>query len=106
MRPHRATAELTGRQGPYRGHEGLRAYVHDVAAVWHSLELTPTAFRPANQSVIVFGRADTNSGAVAKTVDVLWVWRLSEGLVVSIEVFQTPRQDPTQKRGHARPLRQ
>lgn len=94
VRPHQNTSERTGRQAPYRGHEGLRAYVGDIATVWKSLELTPTAFRPANQSVIVFGRADASSETETTTVDVLWVWRLRDGLIASVEVFQTPRQAP------------
>lgn len=75
LRPHRETSELTGREAPYRGYEGIRAYVRDIADVWQSLKLTPTAFRPAQGSVIVFGRAEANSGAETKTLDVLWVWR-------------------------------
>jgi PAS domain S-box-containing protein len=96
LRPYRATSELTGREAPYRGHEGIRAYVHDVADVWKSLKLMPTAFRPADQSVIVFGRAEATSGTDVKTLDVLWVWRLRDGLVASVEVFQSARPEPVQ----------
>jgi PAS domain S-box-containing protein len=90
MRPHQSTAELTGRPAPYRGHDGIRAYARDISEVWKSLELTPTAFRVANQSVIVFGRADARSGPDTNTVHVLWVWQLRDGLITSVEVFQTP----------------
>jgi diguanylate cyclase (GGDEF)-like protein/PAS domain S-box-containing protein len=96
LRPHRETSELTGREAPYRGHEGVQAYVRDIGDVWKSLKLTPTAFRSADGSVIVFGRAETNSGAETKTVDVLWVWRLRDGLVASVEVFQSAPPDPGQ----------
>jgi PAS domain S-box-containing protein len=96
LRPHRETSELTGREAPYHGHEGVRAYVRDIADVGKSLKLTQTAFRPGNESVIVFGRAETNSGAETKTLDVLWVWRLRDGLVVSVEVFQSAPPDPRQ----------
>ena len=97
LRPHQETSELTGRVAPYRGHEGVRAYIRDIADVWKSLKLTPTAFRPADGSVIVFGRAETNSGAETKTRDVLWVWRLRDGLVASVEVFQSAPPDPRQR---------
>jgi diguanylate cyclase (GGDEF)-like protein/PAS domain S-box-containing protein len=96
LRPHRETSELTGREAPYRGHDGVRAYVRDLKDVWKSLKLTPTTFRRADGSVIVFGRAETNSGAGTKTLDVLWVWRLRDGLVASVEVFQSPPPDPRQ----------
>ncbi len=94
LRPYRATAELTGRQAPYRGHDGIRAYFHDVADVWKSLKLTPTAFRAADQSVIVFGRAEANSGSEVMNLDMLWVWRLRDGLVASVEVFHSARPEP------------
>jgi diguanylate cyclase (GGDEF)-like protein/PAS domain S-box-containing protein len=96
LRPYRETSELTGREAPYRGYEGVRAYVRDITDVWTSLELTPTAFRSTDGSVIVFGRAETNSGAETKTVDVLWVWRLRDGLVDSVAVFESALPDPGQ----------
>jgi ketosteroid isomerase-like protein len=92
LRPHQSTAELTGRQAPYRGHDGVRAYVRDISEVWESLTFTPTAFRTANQSVIVFGRADRRSGTETNTVYALWVWQLHDGLITSVEVFQTAHQ--------------
>ena len=93
LRPHLSTAEITGRQTPYRGHDGVRAYARDISQVWMTLELTPTSFRAADQSVIVFGRADSRSATQTNTVDVLWVWKLRDGLIASVEVFQT--QTPT-----------
>lgn len=89
LRPHPSTVERTGRQAPYRGYDGLRAYARHIRTVWRGLELTPTAFRAAHQSVIVFGRADSTSGTETNTVCVLWVWRLRDGLITSVDVFQT-----------------
>jgi PAS domain S-box-containing protein len=102
LRPHQTTAELTGRQTPYRGHDGLRAYARDVTQVWKTLELTPTSFLAANQSVIVFGRADSRSATQTSTVYVLWVWRLRDGLIASVEVFQTPTPPQLLKREQGR----
>jgi PAS domain S-box-containing protein len=89
LRPHQSTIELTGRQAPYRGYDGLRAYARDISEVWKSLTLTPTAFRAAGQAVIVFGRAESRSGTDSNVVHVLWVWQLRGGLISSVEVFQT-----------------
>ena len=100
LRPHRETSALTGHGAPYRGHEGIRAYVRDTADVWQSLKLTPTTFRPAKGSVIVFGRAEraeTNSGPEARTLDVLSVWRLRDGLISSIEVFPSTPPEAGQR---------
>jgi diguanylate cyclase (GGDEF)-like protein/PAS domain S-box-containing protein len=88
------TSEQVGRRKPYRGHEGLRAYVKDTVAVWKHLQLTPTTFRLSNQSVIVFGRIDADSGTHSQSIDVLWVWQLHDGLIASVEVFPTPARDP------------
>jgi ketosteroid isomerase-like protein len=52
---------------------GMRAYAHDIRQVGKSLELTPTAFRAADHSVIVFGRADSRSETRTNTVYALWV---------------------------------
>ena len=100
LRDH-PTSGRSGHPGPYRGEEGMRAYVQDAAVAWKGLELTPTAFRLSDRAVFVFGRAD--AGAVTRTqaIDVLWVWHVRDDLIASVEVFQTPRRDPT--RGPRRP---
>jgi ketosteroid isomerase-like protein len=89
LRPHSSTVECTGREAPYRGYDGIRAYARDVSTAWRRLVFTPTAFRAADQSVIVFGRADSTSATETGTLYVLWVWQLRDGLVTSVEVFQT-----------------
>jgi PAS domain S-box-containing protein len=101
LRPHSSTTELTGRQAPYRGYAGLRDYARDISQVWKTLELTPTAFRAAGNSVIVFGRANSRSGTETNTTYVLWVWELRDGVVTSVEVFQHSRST----RGRQRPDR-
>ena len=97
LRPH-GTSERVQREAPYRGHDGLRAYAKDVATVWTSLKLVPTVFRLSARGVIVFGHVDADSGTDKQLVDVLWVWGLRDGLISSVEVYQTPRED----RPHAR----
>jgi PAS domain S-box-containing protein len=103
LRPHQSTSDLAGHQAPYRGHDGLRAYARDITRVWKTLDLIPTAFRAVNESVIVFGRADSRSGTETNTVYVLWVWELRDGLITSVEVFQNahdpmPSQLPAARR--------
>jgi PAS domain S-box-containing protein len=98
LRPHSSTTELTGRQTPYRGYAGLREYARDVSRVWRTLELTPTAFRAVDSSVIVFGRADSRSGSETNTVYVLWVWELRDGVITSVEVFENARPSGARQR--------
>ncbi|MGH2855938.1 MAG: EAL domain-containing protein, partial [Solirubrobacteraceae bacterium] len=73
---------------PYRGHDGLRAYVADVLGDWDEWRLTAFNFRAAQRSVIVFGRSEARRGDVWRSLDVLWVVRVSDGLLDSIEAFQ------------------
>jgi PAS domain S-box-containing protein len=99
LRPGPATIELTGRHEPYRGHGELHAYADDIAAVWKTLTVTPTVFRRGADAVIVFGRADCDSGTGQRSLDVLWVWRLRDGLVASVDIFEAPRRDRSDPRG-------
>ena len=40
------TGEHAGRTDPYRGHDGMRQYFRDVAAVWEELRLTRASSAP------------------------------------------------------------
>ena len=82
------TAQQVDRQAPYRGHDGVRAYVHDVDTVWDELKLTPLTFRQAEGSVIGFGQADARRGPDRRIASILWVVRLLDGVIISLEVFQ------------------
>jgi PAS domain S-box-containing protein len=88
LRPHPNTMALAGRREPYRGYGDLLAYADDIAAVWKTLTVTPTVFRPGAGSVIVFGHAETDSGSERRRMDVLWVWRLRDGRVASVDIFE------------------
>jgi methanogenic corrinoid protein MtbC1/ketosteroid isomerase-like protein len=92
LRPSQETSERTGRASTYRGHDGIRDYFRDVGDVWQTLKLTPITFRPTDEAVVVFGLVETSTNAGAKTRDVLWVWRLRDGLIASVEVFQSAPQ--------------
>jgi PAS domain S-box-containing protein len=82
------TARQLERSAPYCGHEGLRAYVRDVETVWDELTLTPLTFRQAEGSVIGFGQADARRGPDRRIASILWVVRLQDGKIASLEVFQ------------------
>lgn len=85
------TAEATGR-AEYRGHDGIRDYFADVARVWDAgLRVEPVDYRAVAGSVVVFGRVrgEGRPGVVAEQV--VWVWKLRDGLVTSGQVFATRR---------------
>jgi PAS domain S-box-containing protein len=83
-----ATAQRAERTTPYRGHEGVDAYLHDVATIWEELILTPLTFRHAQESVIGFGRVEGRRPGERVLGSIMWVVRLRGDLISSIEVFQ------------------
>ena len=85
------TASLAGKPAGYRGLDGLREYFDDLGSVWHGLELRPRTFRPAESSILVFGEVEGETAAGRAIADVIWVWRIGDGLVSSVEAFQVPR---------------
>jgi ketosteroid isomerase-like protein len=90
LRPS-GTAARTGRV-VYRGHDELREYFSDVADVWgDGLQLEPDAFRAVSGSVVVFGRVSGDAGDGPMEDQVVWVWRLRDGLVITGQVFSTRR---------------
>jgi PAS domain S-box-containing protein len=89
-----ATSQLTRRLEPYRGHDGVRDYLQDVAEVWDELQFTPFELRQTPESVIGFGQTEGRRGADVIVNSVLWIVRVVEGRIASIEVFQAEQRPP------------
>src|SRR5918999_107965 len=81
------TGEQAGRKEPYRGHDGLRQYFRDVAAVWEELRLTPREFREQGGLVLVTGKVSARSSSRTVTGSTGWLWRVRDGQVVHGRVF-------------------
>ena len=75
------TAQIMRGGRPYEGHEGIREYHEDVAAIWEELELVPVEYQAVAGVVVVIGevrgRADGELRAPA-----IWTWELRNGLIV------------------------
>jgi ketosteroid isomerase-like protein len=86
-----ATGRLAGRTEPYRGHDGLRSYLADVARVWEELHSEPDEFIELDDRVVCTGRV--YAWGVGRAIDAPagWVWRLRGGLVVEGQVYETRR---------------
>jgi uncharacterized protein len=80
------TADVAGVEEPYRGADGLQRYFADVADVWDQLSAYPDDYRATTQSVVVFGRLVSTAGEVEVTRDVIWTWRLRDGLIISLRL--------------------
>ena len=81
------TGEHAGRTEPYRGHEGLRAYFRDVAALWDELRLTPREFREQGELILVTGKVSARSRSRTVSGSTGWVWRVRDGKVVYARVY-------------------
>ena len=81
------TGEHAGRTEPYRGHDGLRAYFRDVAAVWEELRLTPREFREVGRLILVTGKVSARSRSRTVSGSTGWVWRVRDGKVVYVRVY-------------------
>ena len=87
-----ATARVAGRAEPYRGHDGLRTYLADVARVWQELRSEPEDFVEVGDVVVCTGRV--YAWGVGRVIDAPagWVWRLRRGLLVEGRVYDTRRE--------------
>jgi ketosteroid isomerase-like protein len=85
------TGALTRSGEPYLGHDGLRAYLRDVAAVWSELRVEPRDFREGGDVVVALGRIYAWGAGRVVDAPVGWVWTLHEGRLVSGRVFDTQR---------------
>jgi ketosteroid isomerase-like protein len=78
------TVELTGREEPYRGHDGIRRYFEDARGLWDELFLHPEDVRAAAGGVVVFGWVEGRTGDEVVRRQVVWSWKLRDGLAVSV----------------------
>ena len=81
------TGEHAGRTDPYRGHDGMREYFRDVAAVWEELHLTPREFREAGDLILVTGKVSARSRSRTVTGSTGWIWRVRDGKVALVCVY-------------------
>jgi ketosteroid isomerase-like protein len=85
------TGRLAGRDEPYRGHEGLRTYLSDVARVWQELRSEPDEYVEIEDRVLCTGRV--YAWGVGRVIDAPagWVFRVRDGLIVEGQVYETRR---------------
>jgi ketosteroid isomerase-like protein len=86
------SARLLADGRAYRGHEGIRRYLDDVAAHWRRLEVTPVQVRAAGDAVVALGhvRSITHAGR-ADEASATWVFKLRDGLIAQIQIFSDER---------------
>jgi ketosteroid isomerase-like protein len=88
------TATAAGRTSPYRGHDGVRDYFADVAAVWEELVLHADDIRVVPGSVIVIGHVTASRDGKRIHRSVVWTWKLRQGRAVSVRVSDLGPLEP------------
>jgi ketosteroid isomerase-like protein len=85
------TAQRAERTAPYRGHDGIRQYFDDVAAVWDELRVEPGELRVAGDGVVAFGTATGRPVGSDDEVGqpVIWLFKLRGGRVQHGRVVAT-----------------
>jgi ketosteroid isomerase-like protein len=84
------TARIVAGGEPYRGHEGMRQYLADVARVWQELRPSPEAFREAEGGIVVAtGRVYAWGAGRVIDAPAGWLWRIQDGLIAYGRVFET-----------------
>ena len=63
---HAVTAELLGRDEPYRGHAGIREYFADEAGFWDELRITVSEMRWHEDEIVATGRVSGPLGSQAR----------------------------------------
>jgi ketosteroid isomerase-like protein len=84
------TARVAAGGEPYRGHDGMRAYLADVARVWQELRPAPDEFREGEGGIVVATGRIYAWGA-GRVVDspAGWLWRIQGGQLAYGRIFET-----------------
>ena len=90
------TAQILGREAPYRGHAGMREYFADVDRLWDELTLHATAIRATGGAVVVFGHVEGTIDGREYRSEAIWTWQIRGGKAVSGRV--TPLNAPPRPR--------
>lgn len=87
------TGAMAGREGPYRGHAGLRDYLDDVETLWAEMKATPVQVRMRGEEVFVVGRLYARSSSLGiRDLPVAWSLKLRNRRFVYGEVHEDPRR--------------
>jgi ketosteroid isomerase-like protein len=71
-------------EGPYRGHDGIRAWVNDTTETFDQFQVELEDVREGDDAALVFGRLSVRGRGSGASVDVsmAWVFRFVEDKVV------------------------
>jgi uncharacterized protein len=75
--------------GSYRGHEGIRRFLEDVAEEWEDLVIQPDEFRERGDQVVMLGffQARGRASGVETRAPVAWLFELHDRKVVRMRAY-------------------
>lgn len=77
---------------PYRGHEGVREYLRDVAEHWRQLTVHPVQIHAAGTAVVALGGVSgLGAGGPLEDAPTTWVFKFKDELVIHVQVFSDER---------------
>jgi uncharacterized protein len=79
---------------PYRGPEGIRRYLGDLARTWAEFRVTIHEYRGAGDRVLALGRvyAHSNNPVFISDSEIAFVWQLRDGRIVRGRTYTDPRE--------------
>ena len=80
------TAARVQRDGPYRGHDGVREYFADAARAWDDLRIVADDLRATLGGVVVFGHVEASADGHPVRVNAIWSWQVRDGLATRMRV--------------------
>ena len=89
MEFHAVTAEVAGRDGPYRGHAGMELYFADVDEIWDEINLTPLDFQEVGDVILVTGRVWARGSGRVVDSSTGWLFQVRDGRMVWAQVFES-----------------
>jgi ketosteroid isomerase-like protein len=84
------TARIAAGGEPYRGHDGLRAYIADVGRVWQELRPSPDWYGQGPGGIVV-ATGRVYAWGAGRVIDspAGWLWRIDDGQIAYGRVFET-----------------
>ncbi|HWH96577.1 MAG TPA: nuclear transport factor 2 family protein [Baekduia sp.] len=84
------TARIAAGGKPYRGYEGMRQYLRDVARTWQELRPAPDTFYEREGGIVVAtGRVYAWGAGRVVDAPAGWLWRIQDGQLAYGRVFET-----------------
>lgn len=84
-------ATLSGGEGAYRGHEGLRQYVRDLDDAWEWYEVSTDECRDLGDHVLFVGRlrAKGETSGLEVHEDITGIYAVRAGRIAAFDLFDT-----------------